>query len=183
MLARTSARNVDGNGHASFRGQCPAYYSRPRPHGISVRRRVHGPRMRCPAGNRRGCRLGLPSFFGGKAMNVLRMFIAMALAGIILMSCGQGPQGPMGYQGPAGPPGPKGDPGPPGPAMGIRVVRSNCDETSCTVQCAQDELLLTAYCGPKRIAASIPTERSATCRSQVPASSPIIAACMKIPPE
>lgn len=113
-------------------------------------------------------------------MNVLRTLIATASAGIMLMSCGQGPQGPMGYQ---GPPGPKGDPGPPGPAMGLRVVRSSCDETSCTVQCGEDELLLTAYCGPKRIAASIPTERSATCRSQVPASSPIIAACMKIPPE
>ena len=27
------------------------------------------------------------------------------------------------------------------------VVRSNCDETNCAVQCGEDEMLLTAYCG------------------------------------
>src|SRR5262249_23483155 len=88
------------------------------------------------------------SFFGGKAMRVLRVLVAMALAGA-MMSCGQG-QGPKGDPGPPGPPGPKGDPGPPGPPFGIRIVRSNCDTTNCSVQCGDDELLLTAYCGVRR---------------------------------
>jgi len=119
-------------------------------------------------------------FFGAKAMAVLRALIAMALAGA-MMGCGQG-QGPKGDPGPSGPPGPKGDPGPPGPPFGIRIVRSNCDATNCSVQCAEDELLLTAYCGVRRNAAVIPSERAATCRSPVPANSPLVAACVKIPP-
>jgi hypothetical protein len=51
------------------------------------------------------------------------------------------------------------------------------------VQCADDEMLLTAYCGARRNAAIIPTERSATCRSPVPANSPLVAACVKLPPQ
>src|SRR5215471_5674664 len=110
-------------------------------------------------------------FFGAKAMGVLRVLIAMALAGA-MTGCGQG-------QGSKGDPGP---PGPPGPKFGIRIVRSNCDATNCSVQCAEDELLLTAYCGVRRNAAVIPSERAATCRSPVPANSPLVAACVKIPP-
>ena len=112
-------------------------------------------------------------------MRVLRVLIAMALAGA-MMGCGQG-QGPKGDPGPPGPPGPKGDPGPPGPPFGIRIVRSNCDASNCSVRCAENEMLLTAYCGARRNAAVIPTERSATCRSPVPANSPLVAACVKIP--
>jgi hypothetical protein len=51
------------------------------------------------------------------------------------------------------------------------------------VQCGEDELLLTAYCGARRNAAVMPTERSATCRSPVPANSPVVAICMKTPPQ
>src|SRR5262249_31169815 len=94
-----------------------------------------------------------------------------------------GAQGPKGDAGPPGPPGPKGDPGPPGPLFGIRIVRSNCDATNCSVQCGDDEMLLTAYYGVRRNAAIIPTERSATCRSPVPANSPLVAACVKMPPQ
>jgi hypothetical protein len=112
-------------------------------------------------------------------MRVPRLALAIAIAGP-LMSCGQGPQGPMGYEGPPGPPGPKGDPGPPGPPFGVRVLSSKCDETNCTVQCREDEMLLAAYCGPKRNAAIFPTERSATCRTQIAANSPIVAACVKM---
>src|SRR5262249_50337589 len=43
--------------------------------------------------------------------------------------------GAKGDPGPPGPPGAKGDPGPPGPPFGIRIVRSNCDTTNCSVQC------------------------------------------------
>jgi hypothetical protein len=115
------------------------------------------------------------------AMHVFRALIPIALA-TALMSCGQGQPGPKGDPGPPGPPGAKGDPGPPGPPFGVRMVRSNCDATNCTVQCGEDELLVTAYCGARRNAAVIPTERSATCRSPVPANSPVVAICMKIPP-
>jgi hypothetical protein len=116
------------------------------------------------------------------AMRALRVLVVIALTGAI-MSCDQGRQGQKGDPGPPGPPGPKGDPGPPGPAFGIRVVRSNCDATNCNVQCGEDELLLTAYCGARRNAAVIPTERSATCRSPVPANSPVVAICVKAPPQ
>src|SRR5262249_14062777 len=118
-------------------------------------------------------------------MRVLWAVTAIILAGAV-MSCGRS-EGPKGDAGPPGPPGPKGDPGPPGPAMGpamgIRVVRSPCDVTKCTAQCGDDEILLTAYCGASRNAAVILTERSATCRSTVSANSPLVAACVKMPPQ
>jgi hypothetical protein len=70
-------------------------------------------------------------------MHVFRALIPIALA-TALMSCGQGQPGPKGDPGPPGPPGAKGDPGPPGPPFGVRMVRSNCDATNCTVQCGED---------------------------------------------
>jgi hypothetical protein len=116
-------------------------------------------------------------------MDVFRLLLVVALT-VTVTACGQGQgEGPKGDRGPPGPPGPRGEPGPPGPPGGIRVARSNCDANSCTVQCADDEMLLTAYCGARRNAAVIPTERSATCRSPVPANSPVVAACLKIPPQ
>jgi len=113
-------------------------------------------------------------------MPVLRIAVVVLLAAVLL-GCDQGVPGLPGERGQPGPPGPKGDPGPPGPSFGIRVVRAKCDETNCSVKCADDEMLLTAYCGARRNAAVIPTERAATCRSQVPANSPAVAACVKIP--
>jgi hypothetical protein len=44
-------------------------------------------------------------------------------------------------------------------------------------------MLLTAYCGPRRNAAVIPSERSATCRNPVPANNPLVAACVKMLPQ
>src|SRR5262245_22426198 len=113
------------------------------------------------------------------AMRVFRAVTAIVLAGA-MMSCDRG-QGPKGDPGPPGPPGPKGDVGPPGPVMGVKVLRSPCDVANCIVQCGDEEILLTAYCGANRNAAVILTERSATCRSRVSANSPLIAACVRLP--
>ena len=110
-----------------------------------------------------------------------RTLIAVTLA-VGLVGCGKSSQGEKGDPGPVGPPGAKGDAGPAGPpgASGaMRVIRTNCDATGCTAQCNDDEVLLVAYCGATRIAATFPTERSATCRARTPANSPIIAACAK----
>jgi hypothetical protein len=168
-LAATTAKQCQGDPAVFIRYRAAAAY------GVLARRAPRWPFAR--ARNWTSC----GPFFGAKAMGVLRVLIAMALAGA-MMGCGQG-QGSKGDPGPPGPPGPKGDPGPPGPPFGIRIVRSNCDATNCSVQCAEDELLLTAYCGVRRNAAVIPSERAATCRSPVPANSPLVAACVKIPPQ
>lgn len=110
-----------------------------------------------------------------------RALIVVALAAS-LAGCGKAAQGEKGDQGPPGPAGEKGEPGPRGPAGpsgAMRVVRANCDATSCVAQCGDDEVLLIAYCGATRIAATFPTERSATCRARTPANNPLIAACAK----
>jgi hypothetical protein len=112
----------------------------------------------------------------------LRMLIVPLLT-LGLAACGNSaPPGEKGDTGPAGPPGPQGDrgpPGPPGASGGMHIVRTNCDASGCTAQCADDEVLLTAYCGAMRNAATYPTERSATCRARNAANSPLIAACAK----
>ena len=111
-----------------------------------------------------------------KATYVVGMLTIVAVAGSLII-WGQSSKGPMGDQGPPGPKGPLGDAGPPSTTSGIRIVRSNCDETSCRVQCGENEMLLTAYCGPNRNLAIIPTERSATCRNPMPVNSPLVAVC------
>ena len=111
---------------------------------------------------------------------IVGIIITMALAGSLITW--DGVKGPTGDQGPAGPKGPTGDPGPPGQESArLRVVQSNCDQTSCTAQCGESEILLTAYCGPKRNAALISTDRTATCRTRVPANNPLVAVCAAMP--
>ena len=111
-----------------------------------------------------------------KAVYAFGMLSIIVVAGsLIIWSTGL--KGPVGDQGPPGPKGPPGDAGPPSTTSGIRIVRSICDETSCRVQCSENEMLLTAYCGPNRNPAIIPTERAATCRSPVPANNPLVAVC------
>jgi hypothetical protein len=88
------------------------------------------------------------------------------------------------FAGQMGPAGPKGDPGPAGllaAASAIRIIRSNCDATSCAAaaQCGDDEVMLIAYCGATRNPAAFPTEHSASCRLRNPANGPLIAACAK----
>jgi hypothetical protein len=60
---------------------------------------------------------------------------------------------------PPGPPGPAGPSGPAGSVAGVRLVRSPCDATNCTVQCE--------------------TERSATCRGRGATNNSLIAVCAK----
>jgi hypothetical protein len=110
---------------------------------------------------------------------IVGTIITIALAGLLITW--DGAKGPTGDQGPAGPKGPTGDPGPPGQESSLRIVQSNCDQTSCTAQCGENEILVTAYCGPKRNAAIVPTDRTATCRNRVPANSPLVAVCAAIP--
>jgi hypothetical protein len=110
-----------------------------------------------------------------------RTVIVITLAAS-LMGCGKSSQGEKGDAGPPGPAGAKGDAGPrgpAGPAGAMRVVRANCDPNGCAVQCGDDEVLLIAYCGPTRLAATFPNERSASCRARTPANNPLIAACAK----
>jgi hypothetical protein len=59
-------------------------------------------------------------------------------------------------------------------------VRADCESAGCTVTCGDDEIVLTAFCGPRREAAVFPTEHSAACHRQGPESHPLIAACAKV---
>jgi hypothetical protein len=113
------------------------------------------------------------------SIRIVGIIITIAVAGSLMTR--DGVKGPTGDQGPAGPKGPTGDPGPPGRESSLRIVQSNCDPTSCAAQCGESEILLAAYCGPKRNAAIIATDRTATCRTRVPANSPLVAVCVATP--
>src|SRR5260370_37166694 len=71
-----------------------------------------------------------------KAMYVVGMLTIIAVAGSLII-WGQSSKGPMGDQGPPGPKGPQGEPGPPSTPSGIRIARSNCDETTAPAQSTQ----------------------------------------------
>ena len=88
-----------------------------------------------------------------------------------------GPRGPTGPQGPPGPQGPQGEQGPPSP--GIRIVRSDCfGAGNCTIQCRDNEVLVTAYCGPNRNPATFLGERGASCGiAATPSNAPLVAVC------
>ena len=135
--------------------------------------------------------------------------VAVAVFAICLAACDRGTPGPEGNQGPpgaagakgdpgpAGPPGPTGPagiagpPGPPGPAgpqgpsasnadTPIRVLRVNCGSSTCSFECDQTEVVLTAYCGSRRSAARFPTESSASCRRTGAADDHLIITCAKV---
>lgn len=87
--------------------------------------------------------------------------------------------GAPGERGPAGPPGPAGQRGPAGDP-GIRVVRADCTTGTCGADCADDEILLSAYCSPTRGPVIYPTEHSAACRPPVGRGRvEVVAACIK----
>jgi hypothetical protein len=126
-------------------------------------------------------------------MQFLRALSFIALAAF-LAACDQtpaprgepGPQGLPGEKGEIGPAGPPGPPGPAGvsaapvsPTSHVRMIRVNCDPTSCSAECDENEVLLIAYCGAARTAPIYPTERSATCRTRIAANNPLILACVK----
>jgi hypothetical protein len=115
-----------------------------------------------------------------------------------LAGCGQGPKGdkgpagpqgpkgdagpawPTGPQGPAGPPGPQGEQGPPAP--GVRVVRSDCAAARCTIECRDNEVMVTAYCGPNRNPATLLGERGASCGVEAnTANGPLVVVCVGVP--
>ena len=100
----------------------------------------------------------------------LRTLALMSVLALTLGACGQGPQGPTGDPGPAGPQGnagppgpsgtvgpagragPRGPEGPAGPAgtasAPLHLVRSTCNPQGCTVQCEDDEIVVTAGAAP-----------------------------------
>jgi hypothetical protein len=125
-------------------------------------------------------------------MTIFRPLAAVTFC-ILIAGCQPGPPGPPGQagaagapgakgdQGPPGPPGPAGPPGsagPPGPASSIRILRKDCIAATCIAECASNEVLVTAYCGPTRAPASFLTERSASC-GVIPnaTNSPLVAVC------
>jgi hypothetical protein len=122
----------------------------------------------------------------------LRLPVALTIC-ILIAGCQPGPPGPQGPAGAAGPPGAKGDPGPsgppgppgpqgpagpPGPASSIRIERRDCIASTCVAECASNEVLVTAYCGPSRAPARFLTERSASC-GVIPnaTNSPLVVVC------
>ena len=124
---------------------------------------------------------------------VVAIALTLALAG-----CGkpeQGPQGPpgptgpqgqKGERGPAGPPGPQGAAGArgePGPASLVRVLKADCSKLACTLTCNQNEVLVSAYCGPQRSPPTVLTESSVSCGVVPDATrSPLVAVCVAASP-
>jgi hypothetical protein len=140
----------------------------------------------------------------GQAMIAARPLFAMAVVAmaLCLSGCGEdskgpkgdagppGPPGPIGQAGPQGSSGPQGAPGPAGPrgpagpASDVRVIRVDCDLQSCQMRCDMSEVLVTAYCGPGRKAATFLSENSASCGLTPSASqSPLVGVCVKSQPQ
>jgi len=136
-------------------------------------------------------------------MHVKSIAVAIALS-ICVAGCGQGPKGepgaagppgekgeagPVGPSGPPGPPGPQGPPGSPGAAAAsaagesaVRVMHSNCQAATCRGECNEDEVLIVAYCGPRRSAVTLVNERTVTCPRGA-ATSPLVIVCAKGAPQ
>src|SRR5262249_49206432 len=98
-----------------------------------------------------------------------------------------GPAGPPGPPGPSGPQGAEGSPGPPGAAAtasgesALRVVRSNCEAATCRGECNEDEVLIVAYCGPRRRAITLVNDTAITCH-RCRDTRPTVMVCAKAAP-
>jgi hypothetical protein len=55
-----------------------------------------------------------------------------------------------------------------------------CEAGACVVECGEQEVVLTAFCGARRVAATYPTERSASCHRHGSEHGPLIAACATV---
>jgi hypothetical protein len=87
----------------------------------------------------------------------------------------EGPAGPQGMVGPAGPTGPSGPTGTP-----LRMVQVNCTAQSCQAACETDEVLLTAYCGPRRKTPTFLTNGSVACSGgPIANNTPLVAICAR----
>jgi hypothetical protein len=96
---------------------------------------------------------------------------AFLVLAVSLGGCGEDSKGPIGPTGPVGAP---------GPASETRIVRVNCTTQSCQAQCEMSEVLVTAYCGPSRHAATFLSENSASCGlTPSNAESPLTAICVR----
>ena len=138
-------------------------------------------------------------------MHIKSTAIAIAVF-ICVAGCGEGTTGPKGDPGPVGPAGEKGEPGPAGPAgppgppgpagaegppgtnaaaspadAAVRIMRSNCETAACRAECDQNEVLVVAYCGPRRSHVAIVNERTVTCPRGAP-TSPLVIVCAKASP-
>jgi hypothetical protein len=64
----------------------------------------------------------------------------------------------------------------------VRVVRTACLNGNCTIQCRDNEVLVTAYCGPNRNAATLLAERGASCGVAANAENgPLTVVCVGAP--
>src|ERR1700687_2310135 len=101
----------------------------------------------------------------------IRLNHAEIVAGVLPpgLQGAKGAAGAPGTQGLTGEPGRRGSPGPPGPAAPqvehadpgprLRQVQHDCtDDQECTVQCAQSEVALSAFC-PKKAPALLDSPR------------------------
>ncbi len=62
---------------------------------------------------------------------------------------------------------------------GVRILRIDCATGNCTAECADDEILLNAYCSPGRTPATYPTEHSAPAAPAGRGRVEVVAACVK----
>jgi len=67
---------------------------------------------------------------------------------------------PPGASGTAGPQGPAGSAGPAGLSSETRILRVDCSTETCQVACVMTKVMVTAYCGPSRHAATFLSENS-----------------------
>jgi hypothetical protein len=58
-------------------------------------------------------------------------------------------------------------------------VQSTCEQGNCTIECRENEILVSAYCGPNRNAATFLGERRASCGVAAKADNgPLVVVCV-----